>query len=64
MESARSAQPALGGVADVRFFDLILAILMLAGLVLIARAQFPAYEGKAITPSTASAPPAVPTAAP
>ena len=40
----------------MRFFDLILAILMLAGIVLIARAQFPAYDGKAVTPSTASAP--------
>ena len=39
----------------MRFFDLVLAIIVLAVLILIAREQFPSYEGKAITPPSPSA---------
>jgi hypothetical protein len=49
----------------VRFFDLVLALVVLAALVLIARQEFPAYESRAMMPPspTAAAPSPPPTAA-
>ena len=39
------------GVRGVRFFDLILVVVVLAALLFIARHQFPSYEGKAFMPA-------------
>lgn len=52
MRRAAATRPG-AGVWGVRFFDLILAITVLAALLLIARQQFPSYEGKAFTPAPA-----------
>ncbi len=46
----------------VRFFDLILALMVLWGLVVIGRHQFPVYEGKSYVPAVAAS--ASPTPAP
>jgi hypothetical protein len=43
------------GVRGVRFFDLILAIAVLAALLFIARHQFPSYQGKVFAPVNAQA---------
>lgn len=50
----------------MRLFDLILAVAVLAALLFIAQRQFPAYEGKAVSPSppASSAASPTPTASP
>jgi hypothetical protein len=41
----------------VRFFDLVLAIMVLAGLLFVARRQFPVYDGQSYSPTSQSASP-------
>ena len=51
----------------MRFFDLVLALLVLAALVIVARQEFPAYDSRALappSPAAAASPAASPSAAP
>jgi hypothetical protein len=40
----------------VRLFDLMLAVLVLIALVLIARREFPGYDGRTFSPPAAEVP--------